>query len=210
MLAYHRIIESQNGWVGGDCRAHPVPTSCHGLVASHQLRLPRAPYNPTLSTSGDGAPTASLGSTAPVPDLWVKNWFFTSNLHLPSVRMKPFPVVLSLSDCVKSWFLLLLLSSPASALWASSWPSSGPTPAALHPSCAGTGHCVHQRAQCSHPRHVPSCKEDGYRAGNCSCWIIKQGLFHKPITHMLLTLSICCTLPNRNTVCTGLRVRVYF
>ena len=126
MLAYHRIIESQNGWVGGDCRAHPVPTSCHGLVASHQLRLPRAPYNPTLSTSGDGAPTASLGSTAPVPDLWVKNLFFTSNLHLPSVRMKPFPIVLSLSDCVKSWFPLLLLSSPQ-VLWGRSEVSLQPS-----------------------------------------------------------------------------------
>jgi len=35
-------------------------------AASHQLRLPRIPSNPALSTSRDGGPTASLGSRASI------------------------------------------------------------------------------------------------------------------------------------------------
>jgi len=53
-------------WVGGDLKAHPVPTPCHGLDAHHQTRLLRAPSNLTLSTSRDGAPTA-LWAAVPVP-----------------------------------------------------------------------------------------------------------------------------------------------
>jgi len=47
----HRIMESLNHrmvWVGRDLKAHPVPTPCCGLVASHQLRLLRAPSNLAL------------------------------------------------------------------------------------------------------------------------------------------------------------------
>ena len=46
-------------WVGRELKAHPVPTPCHGLAAPHQLRLPRAPSNPALGTSRDGASTES-------------------------------------------------------------------------------------------------------------------------------------------------------
>jgi len=35
-----------------------------GRAATQQLRLPRAPSNLALSSSRDGAPTASLGSCA--------------------------------------------------------------------------------------------------------------------------------------------------
>ena len=54
----HRIIE----WlVGRELKALPPAM---GRAASHQLRLPRAPSNLALSTSMDGASTASLGSCA--------------------------------------------------------------------------------------------------------------------------------------------------
>ena len=33
----HRTVR-----VARDLKAHPAPTPCHGLVATHQLRLPRA------------------------------------------------------------------------------------------------------------------------------------------------------------------------
>ena len=57
----HRIV-----WVGGDFKALPAPTPCHGLVVPHQLRLPRAPSNLALSTSRDGSPTA-LWAAVPGP-----------------------------------------------------------------------------------------------------------------------------------------------
>jgi len=36
--------------------------------------------------------------------LWVKKFFLTSNLNLPYFSLKSFNLILSLSDCVKSWF----------------------------------------------------------------------------------------------------------
>jgi len=56
-------IESVTGW---DPKAHPFPTPCSRLVATHQLKLPRAPSNWAFSASRDGAPTASPGSCASV------------------------------------------------------------------------------------------------------------------------------------------------
>jgi len=49
-------------WVGRDLEDHPVPIPSHRLVVPHQIMLPRAPSNMTLSTSRDGAPTTSLGN----------------------------------------------------------------------------------------------------------------------------------------------------
>ena len=101
-----------------------------GRVATHQIRLPSSPSNLTLSTSRDGASTVSLGSLCQsLTTLWVKDFFLTSNLNLPSSSLKLFPLVLSLSDCVKSrspcsseapfkylrpqWVLLRTFSSPS-------------------------------------------------------------------------------------------------
>lgn len=39
-------------------RSQSGPNPCNGLVVPHQLRLPRAPPSPALSTYRDGAPTA--------------------------------------------------------------------------------------------------------------------------------------------------------
>jgi len=36
-------------WVGRDLK-DPVPTPCHGLVATHQIRLPMVPSSLVLST----------------------------------------------------------------------------------------------------------------------------------------------------------------
>jgi len=51
----HRMV-----WVGRDLEDHPVPAPCCQLP-THQLRLPCTPSKLVLSTSTDGAPTASLG-----------------------------------------------------------------------------------------------------------------------------------------------------
>ena len=45
--------------VGGDPKDHPAPTPCCGLVAPHQLRLPRG-LSMVLGTLRNGAPTTSL------------------------------------------------------------------------------------------------------------------------------------------------------
>ena len=55
---------SQNGWIGRDIKAHPIPTPATVDSATHQLRLLRAPSNLDLNVFRDGAPTASLGSCA--------------------------------------------------------------------------------------------------------------------------------------------------
>jgi len=48
-------------WVGGDLKAHTVPTPCHGQIATC-IRLPRS--NLAWSASRGGAPTVSLCSCA--------------------------------------------------------------------------------------------------------------------------------------------------
>ena len=71
-------------WVGRDHEAHPVPITCYELIAPHQLRLPRAPSSLALSTSRDGAPTASLGNTfLCLTTVTVKSFFLMSKLNLP-------------------------------------------------------------------------------------------------------------------------------
>jgi len=65
-------------WVGRDLKDHVVPTPCHRLVATHQLRLPRAPSNLALSTSRDGASTA-LWAAVPRPHLSLRKGFSHSH-----------------------------------------------------------------------------------------------------------------------------------
>ena len=74
-----------------------------GRGTTHQLRLPRAPSNLSLSISRDGAPTASLGSLCQcLITLWIKNLPLTFHPNFPSFSLKSFSLVLSLSGCVKS------------------------------------------------------------------------------------------------------------
>jgi len=58
----HRVIE----WLGleGTLRAGQPQLPAVGRAATHHLMQPRVPSNLALSISGDGAPTASLGSCA--------------------------------------------------------------------------------------------------------------------------------------------------
>jgi len=88
-------------WVGRDLKAHPDPTPCGGLGATHQLRLPRAPSNLALRTSRDGAPQAFLDSLCQcLTALSVKNFTLASNLNLPSFSSS------SVSVCSRLWKLL--------------------------------------------------------------------------------------------------------
>ena len=61
-LSFHRTIE----WLGvkGTLKPTQPQHPAMGRAAAPQLRLPRAPSNPSLCASRDGAPTASLGDRA--------------------------------------------------------------------------------------------------------------------------------------------------
>ena len=95
----YRITAPQNGWVGRDLKAS---NSSPLLWADcpHQLRLPRAhpwPWEPP----GMGNPQLS-GQQCRGLTLWVKNFLLTSNLNLPSLSLKPLPVVQSLHSLPQS------------------------------------------------------------------------------------------------------------
>jgi len=72
-------------------------------VANQQTRLPRATSSLTFNACRDGASTASLGNLFQcITTLCVKNFFLISNLNLPCLSLRPFPLVLSLSTPVNS------------------------------------------------------------------------------------------------------------
>ena len=72
-------------------KAHSDPGSCRGLAAPHQLRLPRAPSNPALGISRDGAPTA-LRAAVPGPLHSVSEETFPNiQPEPPAVQLKAIP-----------------------------------------------------------------------------------------------------------------------
>ena len=69
----------------------------------HQPRVLQVPSNLALSTAGEEAATASLGNLGQgLTTFIVKNFFLLSNLNLPSFKLKPLPLVLSLHALVKN------------------------------------------------------------------------------------------------------------
>ena len=67
-MSFHTLVQclfkSIIEWIGLEGTLKPIHPQCPamGRVATHQLRLPRAPSNLALSTTRDGAPTPSLVS----------------------------------------------------------------------------------------------------------------------------------------------------
>jgi len=102
-LSFTVSVKAHNStWGGRDFKHHPVPTPCHGLGCQplHHASAQAAQGPSTaLSTSRDGASTALWSAV-----LSMKHFSLTSHLNLPSFSLKPFPLVLSLSTHVKSWF----------------------------------------------------------------------------------------------------------
>ena len=65
--------------------------------------MPRALFNLILKVSRDGASTTSLGNLFQcLTALTVKDFFLISNLNLPSLSLKAFPLVLSPQTLLKS------------------------------------------------------------------------------------------------------------
>lgn len=54
-------------------------------IASHKIRLSRAPYSLALNASGDGAPVVlgSLYQASPPSKWWISFWHLTFSLELP-------------------------------------------------------------------------------------------------------------------------------
>ena len=102
--SYHRITE----WPGLKRTTVLIqfqpPAMCR--VASLQTMLPRATSSVALNASRDGASTTSSGNLFQCfTTLCMKNFLLTSNLNLPCLSLRPFPLVQSLSIHVKSCFL---------------------------------------------------------------------------------------------------------
>jgi len=96
MPTYHRIIE----WPGLKRTTMIIsfqhPAMCR--VANQQTRLPKAISSLALNASRDGASTTSLGNLFQyIITLCVKNFLQISNLNLPCLSLRPFPLVLPLS-----------------------------------------------------------------------------------------------------------------
>ena len=72
------------------------PAMCR--VANHQTRLPRATSSLALNAFRDGHPHLLGQPVQCVSTLWVRNFFLISNLNLPRLISKPFPLVPSLAD----------------------------------------------------------------------------------------------------------------
>jgi len=72
-----------------------------GRDTFHQTWVLEAPSNPALNTSKEGTSTASLGNLFQhLTNFKVKNFFITVNIKLPSFRLKPLLLVLSLHGLV--------------------------------------------------------------------------------------------------------------
>jgi len=54
------FIKHRMSWVGIDLKDHLALTPCHGQVATHEIRLPRAPSNLTLNTSRNESSTTNI------------------------------------------------------------------------------------------------------------------------------------------------------
>ena len=86
------------------------PAMCR--VDNQQTRLPRATSSLALNASRDGASTTSLGNLFQcITTLCVKNFLLISNLNLPCLSLKPFPLVLSLFNLINSHSPLLFICS---------------------------------------------------------------------------------------------------
>ena len=91
-------------WVGGDLEDHLVPS--HGQGCPPPAQAGQGPIQPSLEHHQGWGTHSSLGSNAGPHHPPSKKFLLildSSNLSVPSLSLKPFPLVLSLSECVKSW-----------------------------------------------------------------------------------------------------------
>ena len=84
-------------WVGKDHNAHPVPTPCYVQGCQPAAQAAQSHLQPGLECLQGWGIHSLLGQPVQcVTTLWGKNFLLISNLNLPCLSLKPFPLVLSL------------------------------------------------------------------------------------------------------------------
>ena len=85
-------------WFEKDHNDHPVPTPCYVQGRQSVDQAAQSHIQPGLECLQGWGIHSLLGQPVQcVTTLWVKNFFLISNLNLPCLCLKPFPLVLSLS-----------------------------------------------------------------------------------------------------------------
>jgi len=100
---WHRNTEPQNGWVGGDLKAHPALSSCHGSAAAQQVRLEKGPSSLAWSACRDVHPQL-LWAAVPGPHRPPSKEFLpniSAKYPLFFFSIKQFFLILSLLDHLK-------------------------------------------------------------------------------------------------------------
>jgi len=100
-------------WFGleGTFKGHLVQPSAISRDIFNWIRLLRALSSLTLNVSRDGASTTSLGNLGQcLTTLSVKNFSLLSSVNLPSLCLKPLPLVLSQQALLKSLYIFTVYS----------------------------------------------------------------------------------------------------
>jgi len=89
-------------WIAKAHDAHPVPTPCRVQGRHPAAQAAQRPIQPGLECLQGWGIHSLLGQPVQcVTTLWEKSFLLISNLNLPSLSFKPFPLVLSLSTLVE-------------------------------------------------------------------------------------------------------------
>jgi len=90
-------------WVAKEHSAHPAPTPCYVQGRQPAAHAAQSHIQPGLECLQGWGIHSLLGQPVQcVTTLWGKNFLLTSNLNLPCLSSKPFPLVLSLSPLTNS------------------------------------------------------------------------------------------------------------
>ena len=94
-------------WVGRDLKDHEAPTPCHRQDHQPPYLIPdqaaQGPIQPALEHLLEWRIHSLSGQLFQhLTTLLVENFSLLSNLSLPSLNLKPFPLVLPLSTLIKS------------------------------------------------------------------------------------------------------------
>jgi len=90
-------------WVEKDHNDHLVPTPCYVQGRQPADQAAQSHIQPGLECLQGWGIHSLLGQPVQcITTLWVKNFLLISNLNLPCLSLKPFPLVLSLSTLVNS------------------------------------------------------------------------------------------------------------
>jgi len=96
-------------WVEKDHNAHPVPPPCYVQGRQPADQAAQSHIQPGLGCLQGWGIHSLLGQPVQcVTTFWVKNFLLISNLNLPCVSLRPFPLVLSLLILINSCSLFCL------------------------------------------------------------------------------------------------------